>query len=507
VKVGGKFGAAEVSGALIGGILRLDTNGNLIDTFDRETPVSDRVLFIGLEGKLLILNKGFQVRFAFSELGPLGILVSVKAPLVVEPVFTGFTIEELTGGIEFFKSLPTITEPEELRDKAFAPATELDSDQWLAQVKQQVVNQVKAIKANPNVPGFLAAFTSPMLITAAATISSTHLGSSESFNGRVELRLSTDGKLFASGLFRFMNNRLVVSGKMYADLSQVAKGNAKVLFLGEAPVLEDKPDLKFLVLKGKFEMRFFGANGQQLNFGDPGSEKPAANTVNPGSGAVVSLKKLTDQGYIDVSFQPGAKPLDLESITDAESEFLLELPDGTTVDITDVPEHVATATEPHVYRYQLPPELELVPGEYKVRFPEGAFKGTDNKENAEEEESFELALAEGTLSTPKAGAQIDILTLNSGGFLTMRFIPLPGAELDPASITDAAAEFVLSGAAAQGVTIGQNPEKVDDYTWKYPFSGQFATGPVTVTFSEGDSHTPMVLRRSRLFRSSMLWGQ
>ncbi|MGV2341317.1 MAG UNVERIFIED_CONTAM: hypothetical protein LVR18_47500 [Planctomycetaceae bacterium] len=135
--------------------------------------------------------------------------------------------------------------------------------------------------------------------------------------------------------------------------------------------------------------------------------------------------------------------------------------------------------------YQLPPQLELVAGQYKVQFPAGAFKGTDNKENAAETETFELALAEGTLSTPKAGAQIDLLTLNSGGFLTMRFIPLPGAELDPASITDAAEEFVLSGMAAQGVTIGQTPEKVDAYTWKYPFTGQFGTGPVTVTFTGG----------------------
>ena len=102
--------------------------------------------------------------------------------------------------------------------------------------------------------------------------------------------------MFASGLFRFMNNRLVVSGKMYADLSQITKGNAKVLFLGEAPVLEDKPDLKFLVLKGKFEMRFFNADGQQINFGESGSDKPTANTTNPGSGSVVGLKKFTDQG-------------------------------------------------------------------------------------------------------------------------------------------------------------------------------------------------------------------
>jgi hypothetical protein len=330
----------------------------------------------------------------------------------------------------------------------------LSSDQWLTQVKQQVVNQVRTLKANPNTPGFLAAFTSPMTITAAATLSSTHLGSAENFNARVELRFSTDGKIFGSGMFKFLNNRLAVSGKIYADLSQISKGNAKVLFLGEGPIIEDKPDLKFLVLKGKFEMRFFGADGQQVDFGDQDavSDKPTANTTNPGAGSVVGLKKVNDQGYIDISFQKGSAPLDLTSITDADSEFFLEMPDGTTVEITDVPEHVTNATEPHVYRYQLPSTLTLVPGQYIVRFSEGAFSGTDEKENVAEDETFELALAEATLSTPKSGAQIDLLTLNAGGFLTMRFVPLPGTELDPNSITDAAAEFVLSGAAAQGIT-------------------------------------------------------
>jgi hypothetical protein len=212
VKVGGNFGGAEVSGALLGGIMKLDAAGNQIDTLDLDTPVADRILFIGLEGKLMIAEKGFQVRFAFSELGPLGVMISVKAPLVVEPVFTGITIDELTGGIEFFKSLPSVSEPEDLRGKEFADTTKLDTDTWLKQVKQQVITQAKAVKANPGIPGFLAAFISPMMITAQAAISSTHTGSSESFNGQVRLSLSTDGKMFASGKFRFMNNRLVISG-------------------------------------------------------------------------------------------------------------------------------------------------------------------------------------------------------------------------------------------------------------------------------------------------------
>ncbi|HCP10758.1 MAG TPA: hypothetical protein DIT89_00340, partial [Planctomycetaceae bacterium] len=64
VKVGGNFGGAEVSGKLLGGIVKIDASGNMIQSGDTDTPVSDRVLFVGLEGKLMILNKGFQVRFA-----------------------------------------------------------------------------------------------------------------------------------------------------------------------------------------------------------------------------------------------------------------------------------------------------------------------------------------------------------------------------------------------------------------------------------------------------------
>ncbi|MFM7057153.1 MAG: hypothetical protein ACKO2P_09565, partial [Planctomycetota bacterium] len=482
VKVGGNFGGAEVSGSLLGGILKLDSNGNLIDNFDSTTAVADRVLFIGLEGKLLIMNKGFSVRFAFSELGPLGVLVSVKVPIVVEPVFTGITINEMTAGVEFFTSLPTITEPEDLMGKEFGDAADLDSDAWLAQVKQQVVNQVKAIKANPGVPGFLAAFTSPMTLTAQAAISSTHLGSEDSFNGQVQLRLSTDGKMFAAGKFRFMNNRLVIEGKMYADLSQVTKGNAKVLFLGRAPVIEDAPDLRFLELKGKFEMRFFGADGKALNFAPNIPAEPSANLASPAAGAVIGIQRLTSQGYIDVSFTKGQKELNPASITDEAPELRLLLPDGTLVEITDIPEKVTTASDPNVYRYMLPENLTLTAGTCTVQFIGDSFTDTEGTGNVFEEEQFKLADVRPGLATPKDGGRIDVFTLNQLGFITIRFAGLPGVSLDETSITDANAEFVLSGAAAAGVTISSTPEKIDPLTWKYRFTGQFGTGPVTVTY-------------------------
>ncbi|MFM7867532.1 MAG: hypothetical protein ACKPHU_25245, partial [Planctomycetaceae bacterium] len=242
-------------------------------------------------------------------------------------------------------------------------------------------------------PGFLAAFTSPMTITAQAAISSTHLGSEDSFNGQVQLRLSTDGKMFAAGKFRFMNNRLVVEGKMYADLSQILKGNAKILFLGRAPVVEDAPDLRFLELKGKFEMRFFGPNGETLSFSTPAAPEPSANLHSPGSGAVIGLQKFTTQGWIDVAFKPGQKPLSLDSITDANAEFRLLLPDGTTVEINSSPTAVTGSSTDNVYRYTLPNDITLTAGEYKVQFIASSFTDSENTGNLYEEETFTVAQA------------------------------------------------------------------------------------------------------------------
>ncbi|MFM7072750.1 MAG: hypothetical protein ACKO38_13260, partial [Planctomycetota bacterium] len=489
VKVGGSFGAAEISGALIGGIMKLDANGNQVDSFDLDTPVTDRVLFIGLEGKLLIAQKGFQIRFAFSELGPLGVMISVKAPLVVEPVFTGITIDELTGGIEFFKSLPSVSEPEDLRGKEFADTTKLDSDTWLKQVKEQVINQVRAVKANPNIPGFLAAFISPMMLTAQAAISSTHTGSADTFNGQVRLSLSTDGKMFASGKFRFMNNRLVISGKLYADLSQILKGNAKVLFLGEAPVIEDMPDLKFLVLKGKFEMRFILPGGEIVKLDDTlmnsDSSKPSANLASPASGATVGLKDLATKRTIDVSFTKGAKSLKLDTISDMEAEISLTLPNGTVVDLTGVATKVTTASDPNTYRYTIPTSTVLTPGEYVVTIMEGTFTDTADLGNASEIEKFTVAAPQAELASPRADGEVDVQVINDatiGKAIEVRFRGVNGALPKASTIEDAAAEFTLHGFAAQAVSIGATPVKVDDTTFRYPVTGQFGIGDVEVRF-------------------------
>jgi hypothetical protein len=204
--------------------------------------------------------------------------------------------------------------------------------------------------------------------------------------------------------------------------------------------------------------------------------------MNPGSGSTIGFKKLTDQGYIDVQFNKGTNALDLNTITDQEAEFALVLSNGTEVEITGMPTKVTGTSNENVYRYTIPSNVNLTPGSYQVRFLAGSFADTKSTTNVSETEQFAVAVPQAHLAGPKDGGQIDVRALNASQSITVRFQGLPGGILDSASILDSAPEFTLIGAAAQGVAINATPVKIDAYTYKYTFTGQFGIGPVTVNF-------------------------
>ena len=110
-------------------------------------------------------------------------------------------------------------QPEELRGPNFQLPTAQSADQWLSSVKQQVVNQYKAIQLDPSKNGFTAAFTAPMLITGGAKLFTIY-ASKETFNGEIILRFSTDGKILIVGKLNFAADNLSISGRLYADLSK-----------------------------------------------------------------------------------------------------------------------------------------------------------------------------------------------------------------------------------------------------------------------------------------------
>ena len=196
VTVVGEVFGGKLTAGLIGGILKLDAAGGIIGPADTATPVADRVFFIGVEGGFEVAGRGgFTIRFAISELGPLGVLVTANIPggVMLEPN-SGLTINDFAGGVEFFKTLPSIDSPFDLRRPEFAVTAVPASDQWLAGVKQQVANQYLQIKADPSRSGFFAAFEAPMTISGSAKIYSSHV-SQHAFNGVILIRISTDGKI------------------------------------------------------------------------------------------------------------------------------------------------------------------------------------------------------------------------------------------------------------------------------------------------------------------------
>ncbi|NBV87825.1 MAG: hypothetical protein EBS01_16490, partial [Verrucomicrobia bacterium] len=264
VSVSGEMGGMQISGGLIGGILRIkgaSGSYSIADSAaDPDSSIVDRVLFIGLEGTAKIAGaSGFSIRTAFSELGPLGLFVSVKTAtgIMLEPT-TGLTINDFAAEVEFFKTLPSISDPLELRRPDFSVTSTVTSDGWLASVEGQVFNQWKAIQANPALNGFSAAFTQPMLIKGTAKVYSTYT-SEFTFNGQVDLIISTDGKFLIKGQLNFIAGLLSVSAKLYADLSNVSNGAVTVLFLADLP-----DQVRLLTIDGKLKMGFRDETGNEV---------------------------------------------------------------------------------------------------------------------------------------------------------------------------------------------------------------------------------------------------
>ena len=70
------------------------------------------------------------------------------------------------------------------------------------------------------------------------------------------VKFSTDGKILIVGKLNFAADNLSVSGRLYADLSKIASGEATVLFLADVP-----DQVRVLTLYGRLKMGFRNAVG------------------------------------------------------------------------------------------------------------------------------------------------------------------------------------------------------------------------------------------------------
>src|SRR5262249_26213841 len=122
---------------------------------------------------------------------------------------------------------------------------------------------------------FFSAFTSPMTFTGSADIFSIYT-SEELFNAKVTVMISTDGKFLIAGKLNFAGNQISISGKLYADLSQVTSGKVTVLFLADIP-----DQVQLLTIYGKLQMGFANASGDPVTFdvAQPPASPVAASTA------------------------------------------------------------------------------------------------------------------------------------------------------------------------------------------------------------------------------------
>ncbi|MFO0878227.1 MAG: hypothetical protein U0840_12825 [Gemmataceae bacterium] len=512
VSVSGDLFGGKVNGGLIGGIIKLDSTGAEISPLDQITPIADRVFFLGVEGGFTISGQGgFTLRFALTEKGPLGVQVTGDLPegILLEPI-SGLKLSGFSGGVEFFKSLPDAYKPEDLLDPNFAPAltnaSKLDADQWLQATRRQVIAQYNSLKENPVAGGFLAAFRNPLLISGGGQIVFHTPESVLKINA--EVRISVDPnldenfvplglpkvKLLLTGDILLFGGLQRSPARIFADLSKIEDGTAKLLLMaqdipaGTNPLLLPVPIPMSLELRGAVSLKYFGPNGEEVDFYDdtPTPTSPTAQLIDPAQDGQISQGKLSQNRYVDVQFSPSPDAtLDAASITDADPELVLVLPDGTRLTLGGAAVHPEGAAE-NVYRFTLPGTLAIDLGEYEIRLLPGSWQDSLGQQGAEQLLRFAVVGATVELAGPTNNDRIDRAAIHQAGRLAIRFQPTPGAVLDLGSILDAAPEVALTGPASAGVSLGQPVRDLqDDLLFYYPFTGTFGVGPVGVTLLDG----------------------
>ena len=272
---------------------------------------------------------GFTIRLALSELGPLTVFLSASLPdaaILLDPD-TGLTINNFAGGVEFFKTLPSIDDPIALRGAAFAGAGERrPSTSGSRPSSSRSSRRPRRSWPNPARAAGPPRSRSPMTITGSATIYSIYT-SQQLFNGQVTVEISTDGKILIIGTLNFADNNLSISGRLYADLSQISLGRGDGALPRRRPRPGPRPDA--LRASCRWASRTPPATTSRSRCPDLPPASPTATLAGPRDGGTISPGELNGRGYIDVSFAvPTGEPLDDSSITDLAPEFTISASSG-----------------------------------------------------------------------------------------------------------------------------------------------------------------------------------
>lgn len=435
----------ELSGTIVAGLLKIGTDGEAIPvTAPSDTEVVDRVMYLGIQGGFDMAGLALTIRFAVSELGPLGVVVGISIPggiLLDVSGTTGLSMNDFVGGVEFYKSLPDLTEAKQLRDPSLRLATQPDPDQWLDVIKEQVVLQWQTVQANPGLGGFFGAFTQPMIISGSAKIFTAY-ASQETFNGQVEIQISTDGKILAIGTLNFLGDNLSISAALYANLSKILDGTGTFLFLATVP---DQFDI--LEIGGEFSFGFTGPGGEPVTIPAfiltdegivPAGEAPRAKLVAPIDGATIDIVDMGAINRIGVTYLPGTgAELDVSTLNDADTVFTITGPNGSwQVGGPGVLEGVN-------YYYDLPSDLVFEPGEYTVTFAEGTYSDTAGVANEVSSATFTIRAVYASIVNFRDGGRMSLSEARAIGSLDFYVGPTRGSSVEEGTILDEEIEWTV----------------------------------------------------------------
>ncbi|MBF0452316.1 MAG: hypothetical protein HQK75_16560, partial [Candidatus Magnetomorum sp.] len=466
----------EISGAFLGGILKIDENNQIISaTAPSDTTVAERILYMGIHGGLEMPGLGgLGIRFALSELGPLAVLVNADIPLTIEPS-TGLTLTDFTAGVEFFTTLPDYEDPLEMRGNEMSFGTDIDAATWLDTVKQQVLEQHITMKDSPGL-GFMAAFSSPMTITGSAKLYSRYL-SQKTFNGVVGVKFSTDGKFYCEGALNFAADMINVKSKLYANLSKIQEGSAAVLLLAEVP-----SNVQILTIYGGFTMGFVNSDGKEVTFTND-------NTLDFPEAVVklnqdISKNVINENQYIDIVYKPSTSAaLDIDSILDETPEFTLEGEGALNVSIDN---SKVEQIDNETFRYLLTDDSYFDSGNIRINFLAETFQDASNNQNQAQEYKFNVQTASIELVSPLMGSVYDIHDLKKSNYIAVYYMAAPGSKLNEDAINDEDHVMTITLPDGKKYEISGPPEKTDN-AWKYmlPEDFEYQVGEISIEFQAG----------------------
>ncbi len=235
VSASGTLFGATVSGALVAGVVAVDSSGNVVPE-GSSTPVANRYLYGGVEASLDLAGLGgFTVMLGLSQLGPLDAFIEADVPILLDPD-SGLALTGLYAGIEFDDTLPALTNAQQLvNNPALEPLNQLTVQQWQDELAAQVATQAQQVASGG---GSFNVLSEPMVIEGGATIYDEY-ASTYAFELTAGIMFDTTGKIEATGTLT-IGDSVSLKGAIYVNLSNVTSGQVEVLtylqFPSQAPI-------------------------------------------------------------------------------------------------------------------------------------------------------------------------------------------------------------------------------------------------------------------------------